>query len=145
MILLDSSLIVACSNEADENHVKALRLMGTMDEGKYGTLSITDYVFDEVVTVMLLKTKDLARVADLGQNILDAIVLFRIDEDTFDLAWRIFRDQPNEELSFTDCTTIAVCRMNGISNIGTFDEDFLKIEDLNVIGPQTLERIRTGQ
>ena len=135
MILLDSSLIVAYSNEADENHVKALRLMGTMDEGKYGTLSITDYVFDEVVTVMLLKTKDLARVADLGKNILDAIILFRIDEDAFDLAWRIFRDQLNEELSFTDCTTIAVCRMNGISNIGTFDEDFQKIEDLNVIGP----------
>ena len=54
MILLDSSFIVAYSNEADENHAKALQLAKDIDGGKYGAVAITDYIFDEVVTVMLI-------------------------------------------------------------------------------------------
>ena len=68
MILLDSSLIVAYSNEADENHEKALKIVKDLERGKYGTPAITDYIFDEIVTVMLVKTKNLKKVLELGGN-----------------------------------------------------------------------------
>jgi len=29
--------------------------------------------------------------------------------------------------SFTDCTSVATCRVNGISNIATFDDDIIVI------------------
>ncbi|MEM2913691.1 MAG: PIN domain-containing protein [Candidatus Bathyarchaeia archaeon] len=135
MILLDSSLIVAYSNEADENHAKALQIVEDLERGKYGTLVITDYIFDEVVTVMLVKTKNLEKVLELGETLLNSTLLFRINEDLFNQAWRLFKEQGKPKFSFTDCTSIAVCRANGISNIATFDEDFLKLGEYKIIGP----------
>ena len=134
MILLDSSLIVAYSNKADENHTKAVQIVREISKGKYGTPIITDYIFDEVVTVMLIKTKNLMKVVELGETLLKATVLFRVDEDSFNLAWRVFKEQRKPKFSFTDCTSIAVCRMNGISKIATFDEDFEELKEFNVVG-----------
>jgi predicted nucleic acid-binding protein len=137
MILLDSSLIVAYSNEADENHTKALRVMEDIDRGRYGSPIITDFVFDEVMTVMLFKTKDLSRTAELGETLLSANLLFKVDGELFNLAWKTFKEQRGPNLSFTDCTSIAVCRENGIPNIATFDEDFRRFGQLRVVGVQS--------
>jgi len=138
MILLDSSLVVAYSNEADENHAKALQLMEDIDRGKYGSPAITDYIFDEVMTVMLFKTKNLNRSVELGETLLGANLLFRVDEDLFNLAWKTFKEQREPSLSFTDCTTIVVCRANGITNIATFDEDFRRLKQFEVVGLQSV-------
>lgn len=134
MIFLDSSLIVAHSNEADENHAKALEIIKDVTKGRYGTSVITDYIFDEVMTVMLAKTKSVTRTVDLGEKLLGAALLLRIDGSSFDLAWKIFREQRKQVFSFTDCASIATCRANGISNIATFDGDFQGIEEFTVIG-----------
>jgi len=124
MILLDSSLIVAYLNKVDVNHAKALRIVEDVEGGRYGGSVITDYIFDETITVMLFKMKDVGRVAELGGKLLSANLMVRIDEDSFDLAWRIFREQERPVFSFTDCSSIAACRVNGISNIATFDRAF---------------------
>ncbi|MBS7610322.1 type II toxin-antitoxin system VapC family toxin [Candidatus Bathyarchaeota archaeon] len=134
MILLDSSVIVAYSNEADENHEKALQVVKDLDRGKYGTPVITDYIFDEVVTVMLIRTKNLEKASELGGTLLNSTLLLRIDEHLFSLAWSIFKEQRKPTFSFTDCTSIAVCRANGISNIATFDEDFQKLDGCTIVG-----------
>ncbi len=135
VILLDSSLIVAYSNEVDENHPKAKQVADDVAKEKYGTPVITDYVFDEVVTVMLARTKSLARVTKLGETLLAATRVVRVDKDLFDAAWVIFKQQRRNKLSFTDCTSIAVCRANGISNVATFDEDLAELDNVNAIGP----------
>ena len=134
MILLDSSFIIAYSNEIDENHDKAFRIAKDINIGKYGAPVITDYIFDEVVTVMLIKTKNLMKVIELGGILLNATSLFKIDEDAFNLAWNIFKAQLKPSLSFTDCTSIAVCRINGISNIVPFDKKFYELKEFKVIG-----------
>jgi len=132
MIFLDSSFIIAYLNEADENHAKSLNIVKDIDRGRYGTPVITDYIFDEVVTVMLIKTKNLEKVIQAGEIILNSSLLFRIDENLFNLVWKIFKEQQKPMFSFTDCATIAICRTNGISNIATFDKDFKKLE-FNII------------
>ena len=134
MILLDSSLIIAYSNEADENHAKAKQVADDVAKEKYGTPVITDYVFDEVVTVMLARTKSLVRVTKLGETLLAATRVVWIDRDLFDAAWVLFKQQPRKRLSFTDCTSIAACRANGISNVATFDEDFAELDNMKAIG-----------
>jgi hypothetical protein len=135
VILLDTSLIVAYSNESDENHGKAKEVIDDVAMENYGPPVITDYIFDEVVTVILLRTKSLARATRLGETLLGATHLVRIDEDLFDKAWTIFKQQRKNKFSFTDCTTIAVCKANRISNVATFDDDFTKLENVNAIGP----------
>jgi len=134
MLLLDSNFIVAYSNEADINHAKALQITKEIDTGAHGTAVITDYIFDEVATVMLIKTKNLTKVSELGETLINAAVLLRIDEDLFNHAWKIFREQKKPSLSFTDCTSIAACKTNGISNIATFDKDFQELTKLTIIG-----------
>ena len=67
MILLDASFIIAYFNEADVNHAKALRMAKDIDDGKYGPTVITGYIFDEVITVMLYRTRKLKQVAEAGE------------------------------------------------------------------------------
>ena len=136
MILLDSSLIIAYSNKSDVNHEKAIKIMKDVDRGRYGTPVITDYIFDEVVTVMLLKTKNLLEVVKLGETLINATLLFRVDENVFKLAWEIFKKQSKPRFSFTDCTNIATCRLYGITTIATFDKGFKGLKELNVVGPE---------
>ncbi|MBS7626589.1 type II toxin-antitoxin system VapC family toxin [Candidatus Bathyarchaeota archaeon] len=135
MIFLDSSLIVAYLNEVDVNHAKALQIIKDLDRGRYGSSVITDYIFDEVITVMLFKIMNLGRVVELGEKILSANLLFRVNEDLFEFAWKIFKEQEKPVFSFTDCTSIATCRINGISTIATFDEDFQRLKGFRIIGP----------
>jgi predicted nucleic acid-binding protein len=133
MIFLDSSLIVAYLNEADQNHAKALQVVKHISDDEYGTSVITDFIFDEVVTIMLVKTKDVSHVTDVGQEFLADSLVLRIDEGLFNSAWKIFTQQRKPVFSFTDCTSLAACKANGISNIATFDEDFKKLNEFNTI------------
>ncbi len=133
MIFLDSSLIVAYLNDVDENHAKALKIIRDIDRDRYGTSVITDYIFDEVATVMLVRIKRIEKVVEAGDALLGTNLMLRINEHLFSSAWKIFKEQKKPALSFTDCTSIAVCRANGISTIATFDEDFKKF-NFNVIG-----------
>ncbi len=135
MILLDSSLIVAYSNERDIHHGRALKLMEEIDGGLYGTPVISDYIFDEVVTVLLIRTGDLEMVGEVGRTLLESTMMLRVDEATFKRAWQIFLNQPKPTLSFTDCTSIALCRGYGVGRIATFNMDFKDVEGLEVIGP----------
>jgi len=135
VILLDSSLIIAYSNESDQNHTKAKKVIEDVANEKYGPPVITDYLFDEIVTVMLLRTKSLAQAKKLGDTLLGATHLVRIDGELFETAWEIFKQQRKNIFSFTDCTTIAVCKANGISNVATFDEDFAELDNVSAIGP----------
>lgn len=135
MILLDSSFLVAYANKVDANHEKAYREMENIERGVYGTPAITDYVFDEVVTVVLARTKDAKATNELGEKLVSATTMLRIDEDIFRLAWELFKGQERPVLSFTDCTNIATCKINGISSIATFDEDLRSVGWLKVVGP----------
>jgi predicted nucleic acid-binding protein len=133
MILLDSSFLIAYLDERDKNHGHALKIQKDIDDGKYGTMIITDYIFDEVLTRMLRSINDIGKLAKCGDSILDNIDMNRVDENIFDYSWKIFKEQKGTRFSFTDCTNIAVCRTNGISAICTFDNEFTKMKDLNII------------
>ncbi len=134
MILLDSSFIVAYSNERDQNHAKASEIAKAIDDGKYGIPAVTDYIFDEVVTVMLSRTGNLPQVVDLGEKLLKANRFLRIDEEIFQSAWEAFANQRNRRLSFTDCTCFEICESNGISIIATFDGDFAGVGSIKLVG-----------
>jgi len=132
MIPLDSSFIVAHLNEADSNHCRAVQEVEVIEEGRYGSPAITDYIFDEIVTVMLTKTGRIERVSEIGEKLLNATVLIRINEELFNLSWRLSKEQEKPLFSFADCSSIAACNVNGISNIATFDEDFKRLEAFNI-------------
>ncbi len=133
MIFLDSSFLISATVEIDQNHEKAASIMGDIISGKYGMPVISDYIFDETVTVILVRTKDLEKASLAGEKLKASMKMLKIEDMDFNEAWEIFKSQQNAKFSFTDCTTLSAMKTNGIKNIVTFDGDFKKIKGINVV------------
>lgn len=129
MIILDTSFIVSYFNTRDQNHLKAVKLMKKIHE----PLGMTDYIFGEVVTVSLIRLKSLDKASKIGKILLKSLKTINIEKTIFDNAWSIFCKQRGTVLSFTDCTTISAMLENDIEKIATFDEDFEKIDGIEII------------
>ncbi len=132
MILLDTSFVVSYLNTTDQNHARAVEIQRHLDSGEYGAQAITDFIFDEIMTVMLGKLKDAKRTSLEGDKLLN-LQLFKIDATAFAHAREIFKNQEGHKLSFTDCSTIAVSEMHAISALASFDAEFKKVSHLKVI------------
>ncbi len=125
--------MVASEVETDINHSRATKLIKEIISGKYGSFFLTDYIFDETVTITALRAKSLAKAIAVGTKIKEAMEILKVDEIAFDAAWTIFKDQRNTKLSFTDCTILSMMHLHGITNVATFDSDFKKVKLIKVI------------
>ncbi len=120
MIFLDSGFIIALSNDRDEHNRRAMEIVKDIKGNTYGDSVITDYIFDEVLTSLLARVGELRMAVRTGEGLLGTTSLIGIDPVMFSETWNI--SQRNPRLSFTDCSTIATCRANGIERIATFDK-----------------------
>lgn len=128
-IFIDTNMFVAYYNERDLHHKRSEELIKKIVGGDYGEIFTSDYVFDEAVTVTLVKT-NLKKALELGEHILNSeITLLKVD-DAFSAAWKEFK---TANMSFTDCTIIALMKQNGIDKVMTFDEGFRKIKGIKVV------------
>ncbi|KKU01452.1 MAG: hypothetical protein UX05_C0021G0006 [Candidatus Amesbacteria bacterium GW2011_GWC2_45_19] len=134
MIFLDTSYLVAIEVEKDHNHQQAVKIRDDIIRGKFGKLFISDYIFDETVTVTLGRTKDIKKVIFIGEHLKASSKIFKVDEKIFRKAWTIFKEQKETYFSFTDCTTIGIMDENDITNIATFDKEFRNVPWIKVIG-----------
>lgn len=131
-ILLDTSFIFAFFNKKDEYHEAANKIMQKLKEGLFGKIFLSDYVFDEFVTLSGSHLRfDLA--AEWGQIILDSekIELVTTEHSEFNVAWNLFKQY--KELSFTDCTILAIAKQLDIDKIASFDSDFDKTKTIKRI------------
>lgn len=133
MIFLDTSFIIASKIEDDGNHEKSMEILTEVAQGKISNPVISDYIFDETMTIMLHKTKNLSLAQDLGTILKSAVNIIKVDEKIFESSWNIFKDQKGTHFSFTDCTILALMKEKGIKDIATFDKEFKKIKEINVI------------
>ncbi len=133
MILLDSSFLIAYHNTRDVHHAAAARAMVPMMAGKWGRAALLEYVFLEVVTVLLAR-RGRAVAADVGRWLLQAReVDFLPCSDLFLDAFETFCHQPEEYLSFTDSAIVTVARRHAPCFVATFDRDFRTIGGLSVV------------
>lgn len=132
MIFLDTGFLLALEIEEDEHHAQALRIYEDIINRKYGDAVLSDYIFDETMTLVMSRTGSSKGAARLGSGIRDSYSLIRISDAVFESAWEIFRDQKGA-LSFTDCASIALMEDIGIGNIATFDRGFRNLKGINVV------------
>jgi len=125
-IFIDTGIFVAARNKSDINHERAVSLLRKALRGEYGTMYTSDYVFDEAVTVALVRTKRPEIAIDIGNFILSSTKLriLYVDRVVFMNAWRIFRRYISRGLSLTDATSIALMKKHNIDNIMSFDKHF---------------------
>ena len=132
MIFIDSSAFIAYYREAASNHGKAVALFTKIDGGELGEPVASDYVFDESVTAVMVRTKDAEKAVALGNFMLRGARLLKVHEHAFAEAWKLFKSN-KAGFSFTDCTSLALMRLSGIREIATFDQAFKKAEGITVV------------
>lgn len=123
-LFANASFFVAYHNSKDVNHQAARDLVREF-EGRPVLMVTTDYIFDEVMTVLLVRgSKDLAIRA--GRALLQdpSIEIVRIDQELFNEAWDIFQEFKDKEWSFTDCTSYVLMKKLGIGTGISFDIHF---------------------
>lgn len=133
MVVLDSSFLVAYHNIRDVHHAAAARGMLRLVGGEWGRALLLEYVFLEVVTVLMAR-RDLSVASEVGSRLLTAReVEFVPCSDFFFETLQTFRNQPAGRLSFTDAAIVTVARRHAPGLVATFDTDFSGIPGVTVV------------
>ncbi|MCD6095515.1 MAG: type II toxin-antitoxin system VapC family toxin [Thermoprotei archaeon] len=125
-VFIDTGIFVAARNKRDVNHKRAVNLLRAALKGDYGAVYTSDYVFDEAVTVALVRTGKPDIAIDIGNFILSSkrLRIIHVNKTIFEEAWNVFIRYSEKKLSFTDATSIAIMRMYNINYIMSFDRHF---------------------
>ena len=128
VVFLDTGFILAVRNSDDVNHIKAIEIMRDCLSGKYGRIIVSNFVFDETVTLTLVRTHNKNLVIDIGNYILNSprIILLHLSETEFLATWELFLKYFEKGLSFTDCSLLVMGKLFE-SNVylATFDGHFM--------------------
>lgn len=126
-LVFDSNVFVALFSPQDGLHEQAsnfAELIATR------TVVISNLIFAEIVTVLSQKHgRDIAQ--EVGQYILNTslINIVYFDTRSHQAAWDIFQSIDHKNISFVDCSTIALMQAEGITTLLTFDTtDFKKLQ-----------------
>jgi len=132
-LLIDTSAIVSARNADDKNHNKALDIMIRALKSEFGKLYISDYIFDEGVTIAYIRTGNKNFANDIGIFARTKPIIFRfIEPIDFERAWELYLQFQDKNFSFTDCTNIALMKRHGIDTLFTYDSEFNGI--VSIIG-----------
>jgi len=133
VLILDSSFLIAFHNKNDVHHAAASRVMEDLLERENEQALLLEYVFLEVVTVLLAR-RDLAVATVVARVLLEAReVEFVPCSEFFQEILETFRTQKETALSFTDAAIVTVARRQKGSEIVTFDRDFRRVKGISVI------------
>ena len=123
-LILDTSFLLALNDAGDFSHNNANSLKIRVKDKEFGQCYISDYIFDELMTLMRAKSISLNKIKDIGDSLLSdkTIELLKVDKEMFLQSWDLFKK--SNELSFTDCSTITLSKEFGIRTVASFDSGF---------------------
>jgi len=128
ILFADSSAYIAYYNKRDRNHNKAISLVKRIRSGEFGSVIIytSDYVFDEVVTTILILTRNKDLAIKIGEAIRSSRItkIVKVDNEIFQKAWDMFKKYRDKLWSFTDCTSFVIMRKMNIKTAFTFDKHY---------------------
>jgi predicted nucleic acid-binding protein len=124
-LFLDTSALYALADPGDQHHTAAASFWREVEDGDGERIVLSNFILHELAILLRRRLGQAValRVLD-GVAESRAIQVVRIDPDLEDEAWRIFRAREREVLSFTDCTSCALMRREGLRQAFTFDEHF---------------------
>jgi predicted nucleic acid-binding protein len=132
VIVLDTSFLVAYHNERDQQHAKAVQGMREFLDGRWGTGLLLEYVFLEVMTVLMVR-RDHAIAAGVGESLLNAADLEFIPcSDIFIETVKAFAAQRKTQLSFVDIAIAVTAKAKADHQILTFDTEFKRLPGILV-------------
>src|SRR6267143_4954673 len=125
---VDTSFLVARFNVSDRDRERAIRFTEEQREAGGGAfrLVLSDYVFDEMVTALTIRSKSHALGVAGGRAILESksLRILRVETTVFETAWKLFVRSKDKWWSFTDCTSFVLMQNLGIRKALAFDANF---------------------
>ena len=125
-LFIDTCVLVAARNSADEQHEKAKEIMRSAILGDHGPIYTSDFILDEAITLTLVRTKNPALALDVGDFVIKSqrITILYVSEHEFNETLERFRALGDRLLSFTDVTSLVLMGRHGIDEIASFDPGF---------------------
>jgi predicted nucleic acid-binding protein len=105
-------------NAAMRRHLEALTRQNA-------TVLITDYIFDETLTLINVRAGH-ALAVRAGRWLLTSVNvrMLRITQEQWQAAWQMFQQYDDRQFSFTDCTSFVMMRELHLVDAFTFDRHF---------------------
>lgn len=128
-VLVDTGVLYADQDRDATGHAIADDALDIVYDGVYGTPYISDYIYDEAVTLTLQRASSFSVAKQLGDRLrgIDpyptAYELLHVSAAVFADAASVFERYDDQRLSFTDATTIALYRRHDIDHVLSFDDD----------------------
>ena len=129
-VCLDTGVLYADHDLDASRHDAASGALNAVYDGELGQPYVSDYIYDEAVTLTLTRGGSFTPARRLGEKIRgvdpypSAYELLRVSEAVFNDAVDVFERYDDQTLSFTDATTVALCRRHDIDAVLSFDDDF---------------------
>jgi len=129
-VFLDTGVLYADHDRNASRHDAASTALDAVYDGEFGQPYVSDYVYDEAVTLTLKRGGAFAPARRIGEKIRGvdpypkAYELLRVSAAVFDDAVDAFERYDDQALSFTDATTVALCGRHDIDAVLSFDDDF---------------------
>lgn len=121
-IFFDTSFYVAINHKSDSLHHEAIRLAQTLTKFDHQDYT-SNFVLLETLTVLSQKENRLAAIL-FRDNELAYTNLIRISAQLENKSWEIFKQIKNKNISYVDCSILAVIKNHKIDQLVTFDKHF---------------------
>lgn len=125
----DTEVLYAEHDTDASRHRSASAALESVYDGTFGTPYISDYIYDEAVTLTLVRGGSFAAAKRLGERLRGVdpfprtYEMYHISAAVFADAVELFEQYDDQQLSFTDAASVALCRRHDIDAIMSFDDD----------------------
>ncbi|MXV60960.1 PIN domain-containing protein [Natronorubrum sp. JWXQ-INN-674] len=127
-VCIDTGVLYADHDLDASRHDAASRALEAVFDGEFGHPYVSDYIYDEAVT--LKRGQAFTPAQQIGEKIRGVdpypqiYELLRVSAAVFADAVEMFEQYDDQALRFTDATTVALCRRHNIDAVMSFDDDF---------------------
>lgn len=141
-ILVDTGVLYADHDLDASRHDAANEALEAVYDGEFGQPYVSDYVYDEAITLTLKRSGSVAPAKHLGDKLRGVepyprtYELVHVSAAVFADAVEIFEQYNDQALSFTDATTVALCHRHDLDGVMSFDDDFDGV--VNRVAPTTV-------
>lgn len=129
-VLIDTGVLYADHDYDASRHDAAAEALDAVYDGELGMPYVSDYIYDEAVTLTLKRANSFSAANKLGERLRGAdpypstYEMLRVSTAVFTDAVRVFERYDDQRLSFTDATSVALCQRHDIDHVMSFDDDF---------------------
>lgn len=126
-LFVDTSAWYALNDRDDQFRGQALEKLARAKSQRIELIT-SDYVFDEIVTLISARIGHRAAVA-FGDAMLKSGIaqMVTVGDDVRLAAFELFRKYGDKDLSFTDCTSFAIMKRLKLKTAFTFDGHFQQV------------------